>query len=134
MDEKIRKRYGDSKNVPGTWIKRRRKRDDPEQHDDPNYVPPIEQPASTYYEDEETGKAHEQPEVDDIPDLDLYLNAEVLLPQDGEYMKAARVIGRATNNDGEPVGMYDSNPILNTRVYDVMFPDGSIQQYSANGE
>ena len=72
------------------------------------------------------------PEVDEISDLDLYLNAEVLLPQDGEYLRAARVIGRATGEDGVPIGTYDSNPILNTRIYDVMFPDGSIQQYSAN--
>ena len=67
-----------------------------------------------------------------MPDLDLYLNAEVLLPQDGEYMQMATVIGRATDSDGVPVGSYDSNPILNTRLYDVMFPDGSIRQYSAN--
>ena len=90
------------------------------------------QPATDYYEDESTGKAHEIPDADDIPDFDLYLNAEVLLPQNGESMKTARVVGRATGADGVPVGTYNSNPVLNTRVYDVMFPDGSIQQYSAN--
>ena len=46
----------------------------------------------TIYEDESTCKANKQPETDDIADLDLYLNAKVLLPQDGEYMKAARVL------------------------------------------
>ena len=56
----------------------------------------------------------------------------MLLPQDGEHMGAAKVIGKTTNSDGVPLGTYNSNPILNTRVYDVMFPDGSIQQYSAN--
>ena len=29
-------------------------------------------------------------------------------------------------------GRYDTNLILNTRVYDVMFPDGSVQAYGAN--
>jgi len=29
-------------------------------------------------------------------------------------------------------GSYDTNPILNTRLYDVMFPDGSVQAYGAN--
>ena len=84
---------------------------------------PDKEPTFTYYEDDDTGKAHQQPEADSIPDLDLYLNSEVLLPQDGECMKTARVIGRAINTDGDLVGVYDSNPILSTRVYDVMFPD-----------
>ena len=127
MDEKIRKHYGDSRKVPETWVQHRKKPDDPDQIDGPEYIEPNEQPISTYYEDDKVGKAHEQPEVDDIPDLDLYLNAEVLLPQDGEYMRTARVIGRATDTDGDPVGTYDANPILNTRVYEVMFLDGSIQ-------
>ena len=75
---------------------------------------------------------HELPDVEDAPDLDLFLNAEVLLPQNGERLQAGKVIGRATDADGNPAGEYHSNPILNTRVYDVQFPDGMIQQYSAN--
>ena len=65
-------------------------------------------------------------EVDEILDLDLFLNAEVLLPQNGEYMQAATVIGRISDYDGNPVGTYNINPIVNTRVYDVMFPYGAI--------
>ena len=30
------------------------------------------------------------------------------------------------------VGRQDDNPMLNTAVYDVQFPDGAIKQYSAN--
>ena len=72
------------------------------------------------------------PDVDTIPDLDQYLNAEVLLPKDGKHMQAAQVIGRSTDGNGNPIGQYDANPIMNSRVYDVMSPDGSIQQYAAN--
>ena len=75
---------------------------------------------------------HELPDVEDVPDLDLFLNAEVLLPQNGERLQAGKVIDRATDADGNPAGEYHSNPILNTRVYDVQFPAGMIQQYSAN--
>ena len=56
------------------------------------------------------------------------MGMEVLLPQNGAHMRAARVIG--LNVDSE--GRYDANPVLNTQVYDVMFPDGAIQQYAVN--
>ena len=29
-------------------------------------------------------------------------------------------------------GQYNENPILDTRVYEVMFPNGVMQEYSAN--
>ena len=47
-------------------------------------------------------------------------------------MKAAEVIGRSVDDTGSSIGYYDSNPMLNTKVYDVMFPDGTVQQYAAN--
>ena len=81
------------------------------------------------YEDEDRDDLFE---TDDIPDLDRYLTAEVLLPQNGSHMQAARVVSRAKDDDGKIIGKYNVNPILDTRVYDVMFPDGAIQQYSAN--
>ena len=65
------------------------------------------------------------------PITDLLIHAEVLLPQ-GEEMKAAKVKGRAKDNNGDFVGSYDTNPFINTMLYDVEFPDGQIKQYSAN--
>ena len=56
----------------------------------------------------------------------------MLLPQNGDVIQAAKVIGRSTDIEEDPIGSYDPNPMLNTRVYDAMFPDGAIQQYSAN--
>ena len=132
MDETIRTRFGDSRSVPENWIARRSKPNDPEQYEDPERKPEEDTATTTYYEDEESRQVHEMPEIDDIPDLDLYLNAEVLLPKDGKHMQSAQVVGRTTDSNGNPVGEYNANPILNTRVYDVMFPDGSIQQYAAN--
>ena len=36
------------------------------------------------------------------------------------------------NPDGLESGVYDENPFLNSIVYDVEFPDGEVQEYSAN--
>ena len=47
-------------------------------------------------------------------------------------MKKVKVIGRSKDNDGNIIGKYDSNPILNNMVYDVEFPDGTIRAYGAN--
>ena len=125
MDLFMMKRYGDAKSVPENWIRRRRRPGDPMQYDDEN--PTIER-----YEDEFNKENDPIPEMDDIPDLDLFMNSEVLLPQDGDHLRAGTVVGRIRDRDGNPVGDYNANPILNTRVYEVMFPDGSIQQYGAN--
>ena len=108
FDSFIKKRFGDSLNPPPQK---------PEKYD--------------YYEDDVEGST-QIPNADDIPDLDMYLNMEVLLPQDGEQMRAARVLGRAKDDRGNIKGSFNDNPILNTCVYDVMFPDGAIPQYSAN--
>jgi len=40
------------------------------------------------------------PEVDSFKDYDKYINAEVLLPQDGEHLQAARVIEKSLDSAG----------------------------------
>ena len=65
------------------------------------------------------------------PVLDHFIHAEVSLPK-GENIQLARVIGLARNEDGSAIGMHDDNPMLNTLVYDVEFPGGTIKEYAAN--
>jgi hypothetical protein len=65
------------------------------------------------------------------PITDLLIHAEVLLPQ-GDTMQQAKVIQRSKSPSGDTVGTYDSNPLLNSILYDVEFPDGAIKEYSAN--
>ena len=108
FDDYIKKRFGDSAHAPS--------QDPPENPE----------PVMEYYQDDEEGPIL-MPEADDIGDLDTYINAEVLLPQDGSHMRAAQVVGRSRNADGEMTGTYHPNPILNSQVYDVMFPDSAIQ-------
>ena len=83
------------------------------------------------YEDD-NGAEHQVPETDEIADLDRLIGAEVILPQDGTTMQAGRVVGRVLDNSGKPVGAYNKDPLLDSRIYEVMFPDGNIEQYAAN--
>ena len=47
-------------------------------------------------------------------------------------MQPARVIVMSTDPDENPIGTYNSKPVLNVRFCDAMFPDCSLQQYGEN--
>ena len=42
------------------------------------------------------------------------------------------MIKRSVDSDGKVIGNYNELLVLNTMLYDVQFPDGSIKPYSAN--
>ena len=42
------------------------------------------------------------------------------------------MIKRSVDSDGKVIGNYNELPVLNTMLYDVKFPDGSIKPYSEN--
>jgi len=73
------------------------------------------------------------PDVEDATpeDLDQYVGAEVTLPLRGTQ-RAGKVKKRVRDAMNEPMGVQNDNPILDTRVYEVEFPDGSVGEYSAN--
>jgi hypothetical protein len=74
------------------------------------------------------------PEDDDYPDedtFDQYLSAQVLLPCSDTYEKAT-VKSRKCDNEGNLIGKSNSNPILDTRIYNVQFQDGTVSEYSTN--
>ncbi|MGH7954663.1 MAG: hypothetical protein ACREOZ_01755, partial [Gloeomargaritales cyanobacterium] len=75
----------------------------------------------------------QMPEVDDFDTeaYDKYISAQVLLPK-GDGLISCRVIDRKRDHDGQPLGRHNRNPILNTRVYNVEFPDGHVEEYAAN--
>ena len=53
------------------------------------------------------------------------VHAELNLPQ-GEENNKVKVLGWSKDDDGNIIGKYDSNPMLNIMVYDVKIPNGSI--------
>ena len=61
---------------------------------------------------------------------DLLVNAEVLLPH-GEASQMAKVVRKAVDDNGKVIGSFDENPILNSLVYEVEFPDGVTKSYAA---
>ena len=77
--------------------------------------------------------SYAMPEADefDVETYDACLQAEVLLPQ-GDHLVAGTVVGRKRDHDGNPLGKRNPNPILDTRIYEVQFPDGHVLDYAAN--
>jgi hypothetical protein len=70
------------------------------------------------------------PDVD-VEIYDRYLNAEVILERDGEPVRA-RVAKRARVETGAPIGRSHTNPLFDTREYDCIFDDGTVERYTAN--
>jgi len=75
----------------------------------------------------------ERPDLDDYDEetIDKLLSAEVLLPR-GDHQFVGKVINCKRDADGNPIGRASTNPIIDTRVYEVEFPDGTIAEYAAN--
>jgi hypothetical protein len=59
---------------------------------------------------------------------DTYVNMEITLPRniDGSPM-VGRVTKRAKNDDGKPIGTAHSNPLLDSRAYEVELADGNVE-------
>ena len=75
------------------------------------------------------------PEADDEfdPDsYDHYLQMELAIDRGGEHAEFAKVTKRLKDHRGNPIGTANSNPILDTRMYEVEFADGFKQAMSAN--
>ena len=62
---------------------------------------------------------------------DTLIHSEVLLSH-GEDFQMAKVLRRSVNPEGRVIGNTNDNPLLNTLMYDVEFPDGNIKKYAAN--
>ena len=136
FDNKIEVLYGTHLSPPPNWTKRRQNPGDDKLETDPmwsnDYIAEYLIEIYFVYEDDDKGEEHQMPEVDELEDLDKLIGAEVVLPHNGTDMQSGKVIGRLTDRKGRPIGTYNANPLLDTQVYEVEFPDGLIQQYSAN--
>ena len=60
-------------------------------------------------------------ELEPTPEVgDLYIGAEILLPR-GDQMARGHVVARSRNCNGYVMGRSHTNPILDTRMYQVEF-------------
>jgi hypothetical protein len=88
-------------------------------------------------EDDEINTPSFEPQEDVVPDsgdfdpeiLDQYIAAQV--PQGDKYVLGT-VVARKRDAHGNPIGKASDNPIFDTRVYQVSFPNGNTEEYSAN--
>ena len=73
-------------------------------------------------------------EIDDayMESLDNYIGVEVVVPGKNAEPVLAKVKRRKRDSMGNPVGKEHTNPILDSRVYDLEFPDGRIEEYAVN--
>ena len=69
--------------------------------------------------------------LDQQPLCDTIINAEVQM-QLGHDCATGTVKQRALGPDGKVVGTCDENPILNSIICEVEFPDGQVREYGAN--
>jgi hypothetical protein len=88
-------------------------------------------PAPTYYDDTDAMDP-EYADAEVTPEIgDNYLSAELMLPKGGVLVKG-RVTARKHDQDGNPVGCANDNPIFDTRSYIVNFDDGDQTELTAN--
>jgi hypothetical protein len=120
FDDVIRSKLGDSISLPSKPLDTSYTPYSDDVEPDPVQLPKDNDPTDT------NGNA-----MFEKPLTDRWIHAELHLPQ-GEELKSAKVINRAKDSDGNFIGTYDDNPVLNSMVYDVEFPDGDVRQYSAN--
>ena len=65
--------------------------------------------------------------------FDPYVHMEIGLPRGTDNaLEHATVKRRAIDVDGKPMGVAHKNPLLDTRIYEVEFIDGTIEKLSAN--
>ena len=71
-------------------------------------------------------------DVTTLEELDKYIGVNIVLPgKDGEPVLTV-VKGLKRGLNGELIGTKNDNPILDTRIFHVEFPDGHLEEYSTN--
>ena len=68
---------------------------------------------------------HDEDDSFDLDSFNQYINMELVLKREGDKdPQVAKVAKRLKNNNGNPIGVFHKNPILDTRLYEVEFSDG----------
>ena len=92
-------------------------------------------PEHDLYSDKDDGTQDHVHDADDLvvtPDTqDNYMGAKLNLSFGGT-MRSGSVKQLARDAEGELFGTRNSNPILDTRLYKVEFPDGDVAEFTEN--
>ena len=82
-------------------------------------------------DDQPDGVQEQQSETQQVAGPDEMQGAQLYLPH-GDRTEIAKIVGRKQNADGNFIGCKHSNPMLDSRIYVVEFPDGEQQDVSFN--
>jgi hypothetical protein len=63
---------------------------------------------------------------------DSFINMELAIDRGDEYPELGRVVKRRKDKHGNPIGIANNNPILDTRIYQVEFQEGHSESMAAN--
>ncbi len=119
-DTLIERRWGTSMSAPPKESKDNTFEEYEDDDEEPRIIPEVEDTVDS------NGRLLEQQ-----PMYDKLINAEVAL-QLGDEMCSGKVVRRSLGPDGGTAGMYEDNPMLNSVIYDIEFPDGQTREYAAN--
>ena len=69
-----------------------------------------------------------------LEQLDQYIGAKVVIPGTTENTTPvlATIKGRKRDANGNLIGCKNANPIFDTRIYQLQFPDGRVEEYGMN--
>ena len=67
-----------------------------------------------------------------IESLDEYIGSQIVIPNKEAVPVLAIVKKRKRDALNQPIGTKNENPILDSRIYELEFPDGRIEEYSVN--
>ena len=67
-----------------------------------------------------------------LKELDDLIGVQTSIPGKDKAPLLATVKKRKLDCKGEPIGTYNPSPILNSRIYELDFPEGRVEKYSVN--
>jgi hypothetical protein len=82
-------------------------------------------------EDDELAELTPVSEEDNQVEFDRYVSAKVQMMQ-GDIPRSGVVKGRKRDSNGNFIGHFHENPVLDTSIYEVEFVDGHVEAYRAN--
>ena len=87
--------------------------------------------TTSAYDKVKEGLVMPNTDIFDTEGYDGYIASQILLPKGDEY-QFCKIESCKKDEKGNLTGCSDSNPILDTRLYEVEFDDGEVCEYAAN--
>ena len=67
-----------------------------------------------------------------MEELDNFIWSQIQLPDKSGIPLLATVRKRKRDSHGQPISKSDNNPLLDSRIYELEYPDGRVEEYSVN--